>query len=67
MGTHLIAQANHYLKEQLMRAIRFEAFGNPSVLEVVEVVSPTADEKAALVRVMPLRSIRVTSRISPGR
>jgi NADPH:quinone reductase len=35
-----------------MRAIQFEAFGNPSVLEVVEVVTPTADEKRVLVRVM---------------
>jgi NADPH:quinone reductase len=35
-----------------MRAIRFEAFGDPSVLEVVEVATPTVDERAALVRVM---------------
>jgi NADPH:quinone reductase len=36
-----------------MRAMRFEAFGDPSVLEVAEVPAPTIDEKAAaLVRVM---------------
>jgi NADPH2:quinone reductase len=35
-----------------MRAIRFEAFGDPSVLEVVEAVAPTADERTALVRIM---------------
>jgi len=40
------------LKEQVMRAIRFEAFGDPSVLEVVEVAAPAADERTALVRVM---------------
>jgi NADPH2:quinone reductase len=35
-----------------VRAIRFEAFGDPSVLKVAEVPVPTADEKAALVRVV---------------
>lgn len=35
-----------------MRAIQFETFGDPSVLKVVEVATPTADEKTALVRVM---------------
>ena len=35
-----------------MRAIRFEAFGDPSVLKVAEVSVPTVDEKAALVRVV---------------
>jgi NADPH:quinone reductase len=40
------------VKEQVMRAIRFEAFGDPSVLEVVEVAAPTADERTALVRVV---------------
>ena len=35
-----------------MRAMRFEAFGDPSVLKVMEVPAPTVDEKAALVRVM---------------
>ena len=35
-----------------MRAIRFEAFGDPSVLEAVEVPAPIADEKTAVVRVM---------------
>jgi len=34
-----------------MRAIRFEAFGDPSVLEVVEVAAPATDERTALVRV----------------
>jgi len=41
------------LKEQAMRAMRFEAFGDPSVLKVAEVPAPTVDEKAAgLVRVI---------------
>jgi NADPH2:quinone reductase len=35
-----------------MRAIRFEAFGDPSVLELVEVAAPAVDETMALVRVM---------------
>ena len=35
-----------------MRAIRFEAFGDPSVLELVEVAPPATDEKRALVRIM---------------
>ena len=35
-----------------MRAIRFEAFGDPSVLEVVEAAAPAADERTALVRIM---------------
>jgi NADPH2:quinone reductase len=35
-----------------MRAIRFERFGDPSVLEVVEMAAPVADENMALVRVM---------------
>jgi len=35
-----------------MRAIRFEAFGDPSVLKAVEVPAPSADEKTAVVRVM---------------
>jgi NADPH:quinone reductase len=42
----------YYLKEQIMRAIRFEAFGDPSVLEVVEAAAPAADERTALVRIM---------------
>jgi NADPH:quinone reductase len=35
-----------------MRAIRFGAFGDPSVLKLTEVATPAADETAALVRVM---------------
>jgi threonine dehydrogenase-like Zn-dependent dehydrogenase len=35
-----------------VRAIRFEAFGDPSVLKAVEVSAPIADEKTAVVRVM---------------
>jgi NADPH:quinone reductase len=35
-----------------MRAIRFEVFGDPSVLELTKVPAPAADEKTALVRVM---------------
>jgi NADPH2:quinone reductase len=43
---------NDYPKEQVMRAIRFEAFGDPSVLIAVEVPAPIADEKTAVVRVL---------------
>lgn len=39
-------------EERVMRAIQFKAFGDPAVLEVVEVAAPTADERTALVRVM---------------
>jgi NADPH:quinone reductase len=35
-----------------MRAIRFEAFGDPSVLNLAHVAAPGADERTALVRVM---------------
>jgi hypothetical protein len=40
------------MKEQVMRAIRFKAFGDPSVLELAEVAAPTVGETMALVRVM---------------
>jgi D-arabinose 1-dehydrogenase-like Zn-dependent alcohol dehydrogenase len=36
----------------VMRAIRFEVFGDPSVLELAEVPAPLAYEMAAVVRVM---------------
>jgi NADPH2:quinone reductase len=39
-------------KEQVMRAIRFEAFGDPSVLKLAEVGAPAVGETTALVRVM---------------
>jgi len=35
-----------------MHAIRFEVFGDPSVLELAEVPAPAADENTAVVRVM---------------
>jgi NADPH:quinone reductase len=35
-----------------MRAIRFNEFGDSSVLQLVELTSPSADEQTALVRVM---------------
>src|SRR5277367_2488811 len=35
-----------------MRAVRFETFGDPTVLDVVEAPSPTVGEGTALVRVM---------------
>ncbi len=37
---------------RVMRAIRFEVFGDPSVLELTEVPVPAADERTAVVRVM---------------
>jgi NADPH:quinone reductase len=40
------------LKEQVMRAIRFETFGGPSVLELAEVPAPGVDERTAVVRVI---------------
>jgi NADPH2:quinone reductase len=40
------------LKEQLMRAIRFETFDDPSVLHLAEVAVPAADDRTAWVRVM---------------
>jgi hypothetical protein len=30
-----------------MRAIRFEAFGDPSVLKLVDIAAPTLDERMA--------------------
>ena len=33
-----------------MRAIRFEAFGDPSVLKVVEMAAPDAEESTAAYR-----------------
>jgi NADPH:quinone reductase len=35
-----------------MRALRFEAFGDPSVLEAAEIPAPIADRSTAVVRVM---------------
>jgi NADPH:quinone reductase-like Zn-dependent oxidoreductase len=40
------------IKEQVMRAIRFKVFGDPSVLELAEVAAPAVDETMAVVRVM---------------
>jgi len=40
------------MKQQVMRAIRFKAFGDPSVLELAEVAAPSVSETTALVRVM---------------
>ena len=37
---------------QVMRAIRFETFGDPSVLELAKVPTPSADGTTAVVRVM---------------
>jgi NADPH:quinone reductase len=39
-------------RKKVMRAVRFEAFGDPSVLEVVEVAVPAVAEETALIRVM---------------
>jgi NADPH:quinone reductase len=38
--------------EKIMRAIRFEAFGDPSVLELAEIAAPAVGQTTALVRVM---------------
>jgi hypothetical protein len=35
---------------KVMRAIRFKAFGDPSVLELAEVAAPAVDETPVLVR-----------------
>jgi NADPH2:quinone reductase len=35
-----------------MRAIRFEAFGDPSVLKITEMAAPAANESTALVRIV---------------
>src|SRR6202521_5517388 len=40
------------MKEKVMRAIQFRAFGDPSVLELAEIPAPNVDEATALVRVM---------------
>src|ERR1700733_7564178 len=40
------------MKEQVMRAIRFQTFGDPSVLELAKVTAPKVSEMRALVRVM---------------
>src|ERR1700731_342043 len=40
------------IKEQLMRAIRFKAFGDPSILELAEVAAPAVGGTMALVRGM---------------
>jgi NADPH:quinone reductase-like Zn-dependent oxidoreductase len=41
-----------HFEERAMRAIRFEVFGDPSVLELVELAAPALDAGTALVRVM---------------
>jgi NADPH:quinone reductase-like Zn-dependent oxidoreductase len=45
------------IKEQFMRAIRFKAFGDPSVLELAAVADPAVRETTALVRVMAASGI----------
>jgi NADPH2:quinone reductase len=40
------------VEEDIMRAVRFDAFGDPAVLRVAEVPVPVANEKTALVRVV---------------
>jgi hypothetical protein len=51
------------IKEQFMRAIRFNAFGDPSVLELAEAADPAVRETTALVRVMAA-SINPSARMS---
>jgi NADPH:quinone reductase len=40
------------MKEKVMRAIQFRAFGDPSVLELAEIPAPSVSETTAMVRVM---------------
>jgi NADPH:quinone reductase len=40
------------ISNKVMRAIRFRAFGDPSVLELAEVAATVVDETTALVRVV---------------
>src|ERR1700677_1391139 len=40
------------MKEQVIRAIQFRVFGDPSVLELAEIPAPSVSETTALVRVM---------------
>ena len=49
-----------------MRAIRFKAFGDPSVLELAEVADPAVDETTALVRVMAASQARRVPRSFPA-
>jgi hypothetical protein len=44
-----------------MRAVRFEAFGDPSVLRLVEIAAPPADESTALVRIIAGRTQMVVA------
>jgi NADPH:quinone reductase-like Zn-dependent oxidoreductase len=43
---------NHTVEEDVMRAIRFEGFGDPSVLKLVQTAAPAAGEATAVVRVI---------------
>ena len=44
--------SKRFCAPSLVRAIRFETFGDPSVLNLAEAQAPVVDEKTALVRVM---------------
>jgi hypothetical protein len=57
--------SNDYLKEKGMHAIRFEAFGDASVLKVERLPSPLPMRTRRWCGSWRLRSIRATSRISP--
>jgi NADPH:quinone reductase-like Zn-dependent oxidoreductase len=46
------SQRHRECLDLVMRAIRFEVFGDHSVLELTEVPTPAADENTAVVRVM---------------
>jgi hypothetical protein len=43
---------NGVSKEQVMRALRFTAFGDPLVLELAKVSAPASDQETAVVRVL---------------
>lgn len=52
IDAHELHSAGSLRKGAAMRAIRFEAFGDPSVLEAVELAAPAADDRTALVRIL---------------
>jgi NADPH:quinone reductase len=48
----MLRTVKRHRQESIMRAIRFESFGDPTVLKLVDLVPPASDETTALVRVV---------------